>query len=114
MQAAKNCVDLCGLQCVARGEFLRGERAVRARVAADEFAQRIFAGIEEDFGEARRERSAEGVAIAAGVFDGYEAGFAGDSNADGAARVGEIDDCGCDRGRGRACGDFGFVEVAMF
>ena len=114
VKRAKNGVDLRGLQCVARGEFLRGEWAVGARVAADEFAERIFAGGEEDFGEAGRERSAECVAIAAGVFDGDEAGFAGDSNADGAARVGEIGDRGCDRGRRGTRGDFGFGEVAVF
>ena len=102
------------MQCVARGEFLRGERAVRARVAANEFAERIFAGGEEDFGEAGRERSAESVAVAAGVFDGDEAGFAGDSNANGAACIGEIGDGGCDRGRGGARGDFRFGEVAVF
>ena len=114
VKRAKDCIDLRRLKGVARGEFLRGEGAVGARVAADEFAERVFAGGEEDFGEARRERGAEGVAIAAGVFDGDEAGFAGDSNADGAACVGEVGDRGRDSRAGGARGDFGFGEVAVF
>ena len=85
-----------------------------ARVATDEFTQGIFAGSKEDFGEAGRKRSAEGVAIAASVFDWDETGFAGDSNADGAAGVREIGDCGCDRRCGGTSGDFGFGEVAVF
>ena len=85
-----------------------------ASVTADEFAQRIFAGGEEYFGEAGRERSAECVAVASGVFDGDEAGFAGDSNANGAARVGEIADGRRDCGRRGARADFGFGEIAVF
>ena len=91
VQAAKNDVDLRRLQRVARGEFLRGEWAVSSRVTTDEFAERILAGGEEDFSETGREGCAEGIAVAASVFDGDEARFAGNSNADGAARVGEVE-----------------------
>src|ERR1700722_10960065 len=99
MKSAENCVDLCRLQGVAGGEFLRCEWTAPARVAADEIATWSLAGGEEDSGESSGERSAEGVAVAASVFDGDEAGFAGDSNADGGACVGEIGDCRGDCGR---------------
>ncbi len=114
MKGTENDVDLSRLQGVARREFLRGEGAVGACVAANEFAKWIFAGGKEDFGEARRKRSAESVAVSAGVFDGDEARFAGDSNANGAACIGEIGDCRGDRGRGGARCDFKFGEVAVF
>ena len=90
VEAAEDGFDLRRRQAEARRGVGGGERSVSARVAAQEFEQRAVGGFEEDSGEARRQRHADGVAIARGVFHGNEARLAGNAHADGAARGGEF------------------------
>ena len=114
MECAKSGVYRGGLKRVACGEFLSGEWSVRAGVAAKDFAEWIVGRREKNFGKTGRQRSAEGVAIARGVFDGNEAEFAGDADTNSAAGVDEIGDGGGNFGSGGASDDFGFGEIAEF
>src|SRR5437867_2569684 len=65
---------------VALRDLFGGERAMGARVAMDEIAERVADRGQECGGNARRQRGAERVAIAARVFDGDVAWRAGDDD----------------------------------
>jgi hypothetical protein len=114
VECAKSGVYRGRLKGVARGQFMSGEWAVGTGVTAENFASWIVGGRQKNFGEAGWQRSADGVAITRGVFDGHKAEFAGDADAYGAAGVDEIGDGGGNFRSGRARDDFGFGEIAEF
>src|SRR4051794_2447673 len=106
--AAQRGFDLPGRDAEACGGVGRGERAVRARVTAQQFEQWTVDRLKERSRDAWRQRHANRVAIARGVFHGDEARFARDADADGTSRGGELLDVAASGTRL----DFGDREIA--
>ncbi len=74
----------------ARRRFVAHERAVGARPPAHQLQQPVGRVGEKRLGHADRQRGGEGVAIAAGVFDGDQAFITGDAHPQGAAVADEF------------------------
>ena len=72
-------------EAVAARDVVRRERAVRAREAEHEIADRIGDRLQVALGDAVRNRRAEGVAVARRVLDGDEALLARDGDLEDAA-----------------------------
>ena len=83
-------------QAVPRCEIKGGERRVRARVAQCQIAKRIAYRLQQRLGKADRQRHAERVAIARGVFDGDIPRLTGDGDRQHTARRNQHLDAGGD------------------
>ena len=74
----------------AAGDVGGGERAVRARVAHQQIAERIAHGRQQRFRQPVRQRRAERITIAGGILDGDEARLAGNRQLHRAAFADEL------------------------
>ena len=68
-----------GIEAEALCGLAQGEGTMRAGVSADELEHWMLNALKECCGQSRRQRDAERIAIAGGVFSGDEALLAGDA-----------------------------------
>ena len=81
-QPPQHGLDDRSAEAEAARDFGGGERAVRARVAHQQIAERIAHGREQRFRQSERQRRTERIAIAGRIFDGDEPRLARDRHLD--------------------------------
>ncbi len=90
---AQRVFDGLGIERKAVGGFAQRERAMGARVAANQFEHRMRDRLQQRRGQARRQRNAQRIAIAGRIFGRDQAPLAGDAQFEQAARANQpVDD----------------------
>ena len=110
---AESVFDDGGVEGKTVGGLAQRERTVGASEAADEFKHRLGDRLEKRGGQAGRQRNAEGIAVAGGIFGGDQAAFAGNAQFEQAAGADQaVDGFEQQFGRGDAAGEFFAGQIA--